>query len=73
MPAANADQCVTVRLPRGVADELRAATNTPISRLLRAMAMELLKRERQKRAGSPPPPFGSELRAEVAALPSPEA
>lgn len=53
MPSpARADHCVTVRLPTGVAAELKAATGMPISQLLRLMAMEVLKRERAKRVQS---------------------
>lgn len=39
-----ADETVTVRLPQGTAARLRAATGQPFSRLMRFLAMEMLKK-----------------------------
>lgn len=38
----NADQTHTIRLPRGAAAKLRAATGQPLSRLVRFIVLELL-------------------------------
>lgn len=52
MTSPKADQIVTVRLPRGVADRLRAVTGVPISTLVRTVLVKLLASEEAKiRAG----------------------
>lgn len=38
----NADQTHTIRLPRGTAQRIRAATGQPLSSLVRLLVMELL-------------------------------
>jgi hypothetical protein len=48
MPA-KADECVTVRLPAGVKDQLRAATGQPVSRYLRLLAMATLEQRKAQR------------------------
>ena len=50
--AAKADECVTVRLPAGVKDQLRAATGQPVSRYLRMLAMATLEQRRAQRKPS---------------------
>jgi len=42
MPRVTADDTVTIRVPKGTADKLRAATGQPFSRLMRWIAMALL-------------------------------
>jgi len=69
MPKQNADQCVTVRLPQGVADELRARTGRPISTLLRLMAVELLNRERSKAQGVAAPTLNQAIMQDISNLP----
>lgn len=41
----NADETVTVRLPKGTADKLRAATGQPFSRLVRFLVIALLEKK----------------------------
>lgn len=50
--SSNVDQCVTVRLPHGIRDELVAATGQPFSRIVRFMVMALLERKRAERAAA---------------------
>ena len=55
MTSPKADQIITVRLPRGVADRLRAVTGVPISTLVRTVLVKLLASEEAKiRAGGQP-------------------
>lgn len=42
MNKANADETVTVRVPKGTADKVRAATGQPFSRVVRWMVIALL-------------------------------
>ena len=44
MPRNNADDTVTVRVPSGTADKVRAATGQPFSTVVRWMVMQLLER-----------------------------
>lgn len=69
MSAANSDQCHTVRLPRGVRDELTAATGQSFSTLVRFMCMELLKRKRAERQAAST--HKQEVQQEISDLPSP--
>lgn len=66
----NADQCCTVRLPHGVRDQLVAATGQNFSTIVRFMCLELLKREKAKRALQTPK---QELQTDIGELPSPPA
>lgn len=52
MSRQNADETVTVRMPAGTADKLRAITGQPFSRLVRFTMLALLdKYQREGRAG----------------------
>lgn len=42
MPKENADETVTVRLPKGTARKLVAATGQPFSRIVRFIVMQML-------------------------------
>ncbi len=44
MTKSNADETVTVRVPRGTADKVRAATGQPFSRVVRWMVNQLLEK-----------------------------
>lgn len=50
MPQAKREpmEVVSIRLPRGVADELRTRTKVPLSRLCRFMLTQFLEKERGK-------------------------
>lgn len=41
-PESRADETVTVRIPRGTADKVRAATGQPFSTVVRWMVVQLL-------------------------------
>lgn len=49
-PRLVADETVTVRLPKGVANRLKAASGQPFSRLVRYMCMALLEQYEAKGA-----------------------
>jgi len=44
MKKSNADETVTVRVPKGTADKVRAATGQPFSRVVRWMVMQVLEK-----------------------------
>lgn len=48
----NADQTHTIRLPTGTAARLKAATGQPLSRLVRFICMELLRKYEAEQAGN---------------------
>lgn len=62
MSKETADETVTVRLPKGTADKLRAATGVKFSTLVRTMCMNLL----QKYSAEGREPVLDQMRADVA-------
>jgi hypothetical protein len=54
MSNSNTEEVISVRMPKGAADELRAATGQPFSRLARWVLMALLEKKRAElRAATP--------------------
>lgn len=58
----NADQTHTIRLPAGTASKLKAATGQPLSRLVRFICLELLRKYDNENAAN----VKDKIRADVA-------
>ncbi len=61
MPKEKADETVTVRMPRGKAAQIRAATGQPFSRLVRWTMLALLERYKNDESDKIP----EQIRADI--------
>lgn len=52
IPTNNSDECVSVRLPAGMKDQLRAASGMPISKFFRTMGAAFLAQRKAQRKPS---------------------
>lgn len=68
----NADQTHTIRLPTGTAARLKAATGQPLSRLVRFICLELLRKYEAEGAANIKDKIRGDVRAAVAQVAIPQ-